>query len=156
MKDWILKILKKSPAFIALTILAGVIWEIFRFVCSSSMSALGQAGNFLVNTYYSCAAQVSISVLVYFLVSLSVEILFLLFLFDFFRIFKRIKEIEGSKKVPISEESISKWLKIAKVLLLIGLPVGTFAFVSFFVYILLPFHSKINFDNKIFLWYNNK
>ncbi|MBO4232379.1 MAG: hypothetical protein J5862_03975 [Bacteroidales bacterium] len=149
MKDLILKILKKSLAFITIAILTWIIGEIFRPVYYAAISAMGQAGNFFVNTYYTCAAQASLSAFIGFWASSCVGFLLPLFFFTFLKRFKRIREIESSKREIPSAESILKWLKPAKVLLIIYLCLGAFIFVNFFMYILLPFRSKINFDYKI-------
>ena len=69
MKKWIKNGLKKALTWIILVILAGVIWELFRPIYIASITAIGQTGNFLVNLYYTLAAEMSLSVFIGILVS---------------------------------------------------------------------------------------
>ena len=75
MKDWILKILKKSSVFITIASLTWIIGEVFRPIYYTSISAMGQAGNFFVNLYFASAARISLSTVISFLTSMNISFL---------------------------------------------------------------------------------
>lgn len=149
MKDWISINLKKVFVFITLTILSGIILDAARYIYSVSVSVIGQAGNFFVNLYFACAAQISLSTLISFLASANISSLLSAYWFVSLRNLKKIKEIESSvQENNRSDKGISPSPKKAKVLSIISLCLTAFLFADF-MFILSAFQLKNNFDRRI-------
>ena len=150
MINWLLTKLKKICKYIIPIILAGVIWELFRPIYSASVSAIGQAGNFFVNLFYSNAAKISTSTIVCFLANTAVSFLLSLLWLFFYKASMKIKRIEGNEQEEVRHEKDKTGsLKKIKFLIWFTFCWGTLSSVIFYIYILLPFQLKDSFDHKI-------